>query len=426
MTGPGAVPRGRFLALVALRWLPTGLLVPVTTLLMLERGLTLAEVGLAVAAQGLVVFVLELPTGGLADALGRRPVLVAASLASLVSVGLLAVADSLGTFVVVWLVQGVSRALDSGPLEAWFVDAALAADPRRRLERDLGVAGTVLGSALAVGSLAAGGLVALGPVRIGGTSCSALTVPVLVAFAGGLAHLVATTFLLTEPDRPRPTRHVLIGGVPAAMASAVRRVRRSRVLLALICVELFWGFGMVAFETLFPVRLAELTGDLAHTASVLGPVAAAGWLVSAAGSALVPVLARHSVARLALWLRPVQGLAVIAMGLTAGVVGVVAAYLACYAAHGASDAAHSTLLHREADEQNRAGVLSLNSLVSQPAFAVGGIALTALGGATSTATAILVGGLVLALAAPLYLPARQAELARRNGEGLSADPGFAG
>jgi MFS family permease len=430
MTGPRspAVPRARFLTLVALRWLPTGLLVPVTTLLMLERGLSLPEVGLAVAAQGLVVFLLELPTGGLADALGRRPVLLAASVASLASLGVLAVADSVWAFVAVWVVQGVSRALDSGPLEAWFVDAALAADPRRRMEQDLGLAGTVLGAALAAGSLAAGPLVALGPRSIGATTFSALTVPVLAAFGCGVVHLAAVAILLTDRRR-RPTRREVVGAVPAAMASALRRVRHSRVLLGLVGVEIFWGFGMVTFETLFPVRLADLSGDLARTASLLGPVAAAGWLVNAVGSALAPVLARGSVARLAFWLRPAQGATVVAMGLAGGSVGMVAAYLACYLCHGAADAAHSTLLHREADERNRASVLSLNSLVAQPAFALGGIALTSLAAAASTSTAILVGGLVLAAAAPLYLPARRAERRTERApeeDGLSADPDWAG
>ena len=69
----------RFVALNALRWLPTGLLIPVTAVLMQSRGLSLAQIGLVMAVQGAVVIVLELPTGGLSDALGRRPVLLVAS-----------------------------------------------------------------------------------------------------------------------------------------------------------------------------------------------------------------------------------------------------------------------------------------------------------------------------------------------------------
>lgn len=69
----------RYHVLLALRFAPTGLTITVFVLLLRERGLTLAEIGIGTAAQGLVMLFLELPSGGLADALGRKPVLVLAA-----------------------------------------------------------------------------------------------------------------------------------------------------------------------------------------------------------------------------------------------------------------------------------------------------------------------------------------------------------
>ena len=71
--------RARYLSLLALRWFATCLIIPVATLLPLERGLSLAELGLAFAAQGVVVLLLEVPSVALTDAWGRRPVLLASS-----------------------------------------------------------------------------------------------------------------------------------------------------------------------------------------------------------------------------------------------------------------------------------------------------------------------------------------------------------
>src|SRR3954447_6082848 len=156
--------RTRYLVLVALRWLPTGLLIPVIVLLALSRGLSLTEIGFVFALQGLVVLVLELPTGGLSDALGRRPVLILASVIGLVSLALLTIADSVLLFAAATSLQGVFRALDSGPLEAWYVDATLAADPDAQIERGLSAGSTVLSLAIAVGALMSGVLVALDPV----------------------------------------------------------------------------------------------------------------------------------------------------------------------------------------------------------------------------------------------------------------------
>ncbi|MEV0004892.1 MFS transporter [Micromonospora sp. NPDC050980] len=414
--------RLRYLTLYGLRWLPSGLLMTVMILLMQERGLSLSQIGLVATAQGLVVLALELPTGGFADALGRKPVLLAAWVVALASLALMAVADSFWMFFLVWALQGVYRALDSGPLESWYVDATLAADPTAEYERGLGWAGTVIGVAIGAGALLGGGLVALGPVG----PVSALTLPVLVAVVLQALSIGALLLLMTE-QRPASGPVALRASVaeaPRMVGQAVGLLRRNRVLLALVSVELFWGFGMVTFESLLPVRLSEVVGDADRAATLLGPAGTAAWLANAAGAALTPVLLRRlGAAPAAALMRVLQGVTVVGMGLLAGPVGVLIAYLACYAVHGASNPLHMGLLHRQVDGPYRTSVLSLNSMMAQPAGALGAVVLTALADATSVGVAMLVGALMLAVAAPLYLPAWRAGRAAA-GSG-PAEPGAA-
>jgi len=201
--------------------------------------------------------------------------------------------------------------------------------------------------------------------------------------------------------------------VPRVIADGIGLLRSSRVLLALVCVELFWGFSMVTFESLFPIRLSETLGDTAQAAAVMGPVSSVAWFAAAAGAAgAILVSRRIGVARSAAVLRIFQGATIVMMGLVAGPAGLVVAYLACYLAHGASNPMHMTLLHREVDGPHRTTVLSLNSMVAQPAGALGAILLAALADGTSISTAMIVGGIICALAAPLYIPAWRAERAR--------------
>ena len=403
--------RMRYLVLVGLRWLPTGLLIPVTVLLALSRGLSLTEIGLIFSLQGLVVLFLELPTGGLSDALGRRPVLILATLVGLAAVGLLYVADSVVLFAASTMLQGVFRALDSGPLEAWYVDTTLAADPDAAIEHGLSAGSTVLSLAIAVGALLSGALVALDPVP----AVPTLALPLLVALALGMVNLIAILVLMREvlPARGAGAIAASVRAVPSIVGDGIGLLRGSRVLAALVAVELFWGFAMVTFESLFPIRLSETLGDADQAAAVMGPVTSVAWFAAAAGAAGVVVVSRRiGVARSAAALRIVQGTTVVLMGLLAGPAGVVIAYLACYVAHGASNPMHMTLLHREVDGPHRATVLSLNSMVSQPAGALGAILLAALADGTSISTAMIVGGIICALAAPLYIPAWRAERAR--------------
>jgi predicted MFS family arabinose efflux permease len=113
-------------------------------------------------------------------------------------------------------------------------------------------------------------------------------------------------------------------------------------------------------------------------------------------------------------LRLLQGATIVLMGVLAGVLGLVTAYLACYLTHGASNPMHTTLLHREVTAAHRTTVLSLNSMVFHPAAAIGALVLTAIATGSSLSTAMVVGGLVCAVAAPLYLPAWRAERERQR------------
>jgi hypothetical protein len=387
-----------------------GLLFPLLALLPIERGLTLSQVGLAFAVQGIVVLVLELPTGGLADAMGRRPVLLLAGLIGLGSLALMFFADTFATFAVSYGLQGVYRALDSGPLEAWYVDASLEADSEAAIDRGLSAAGVATGISISAGALAGGGLIALGGIG----PVEALAVPIVVALLVKLVDLGAVALLMHEA-RPSgrvtsPARAAL--DTPKAIADGVRLLRHSPVLLSIVAVEVFWGFGMMTYEGLFPMRLAELLSDTQRAAAITGPAASAAWLASAVGAACVPWLGRRfGMARAAMILRVLHGATVALMGIFAGVIGVIIGYLAGYTIHGAAGPAHMTLLHRQVSGPVRATAVSLNSMVSQPAGALGSVALATIAESTSISVAILVGAAVLAAAAPLYLPAWRQERA---------------
>ncbi len=400
--------RRRFLILRGLRWLPTGLIGPVLILVMTDRGFSLTTIGVAAATQGVVILCLELPTGGLADAIGRRPVLLGATVLEGVSVTVLALwAHTLPMLMVVWALQGVYRALESGPLDAWYVDAALEADPDADIETGLGAGGAVLGGSIAAGFLLSSALVALDPWP----GVDPLVGPLLVSIGLRGVELVAISRLMAEVRRPAglPALTRTAREVPGVVREALAVVRRSRAIMALVAVELFWGFGMVTWETLLPPHLEDVTGSAARAAALLGPTGAAAWGASAVAAALVPAVARRfGSAPTAAVLRIGQGITVAGMALAAGPVGVVAGYLATYAIHGAANPVHQAMLHREVDAAHRTTVLSVNSMSGMPAAAAGAIMLGAMADATTLPLAMLAGAVVLTLAAPLYLVARSA------------------
>lgn len=403
--------RRRFLLLRATRWLPTGLLIPVIILVMLDRGLTLGQVGLVTAGQGIMVMLLELPTGGLADTLGRRRVLGIAGGVELCAGALLVIADTVWLLLGVWLLQGIYRALESGPLDAWYVDAAQAVDPDADLERGLAQAGTVLGLAIAAGSVVSSILVATAPLP----GVDPLVVPILAALALRVVDLGAILRLMVEPAGARPTGGVRasVRAVPTVIRTAATAIRASTPLKALFSVELLWGMGMVAFETFTPARLGDVLGGTEEAAVLYGPTSAVSWAAAAAGAALVPVVTRRLVPRHA---GPVT-LAVLALGVVGIAVApsaalIVASFVVTMTMHGAANPLHQGLLHRAITTPgNRATLVSVNSLTASLGGTIGGITLGALADATTLTTATLAGAALVAAAGPLYLLTRPGTVA---------------
>ncbi|MCS0499121.1 MFS transporter [Protaetiibacter mangrovi] len=390
----------RLVLLVVTRWLPVGLVFGLTVLLPLERGVTLAELGVILAVQGIVVVLLEVPTGGLTDTVGRRPVLLAAGAIAIVSAGIFVTAQGFWMFALAMLLQGLYRALDSGPLEAWFVDAVHADDPTHPVERGLSRAGAALGVAIALGALAGGGLVAWHPL----SAWSPLVLPYLVAIAVMVVNLVLVAVLVHEAPRTRAASESV--GLRATLAGGFAVLGRSRVLRGLVLVEVFWSVAMIAFEVLTPVRLTELLGTEALAAALFGPASAAAWGLFAVGSALAGVVAaRIGVARTAILARLLNGAFVVVMGVAAGPVGLIAAYGVVYLFHGAAGPMHSALLHRQASAGNRAVVLSLNSMVAGGTSSVALLVLGPLAEATSPSFAFIAAGVFSLAGALCYLPA---------------------
>ena len=108
--------RRRYLIVQGLRWLSPGFLTPVLTLMLMDGGLSLAQVGVVVAVYSATVLVLELPTGGLADAIGPKRVLLVSAVLNTVATAILAVGQGMGPLLLGGIVLGLGRALDSGPL----------------------------------------------------------------------------------------------------------------------------------------------------------------------------------------------------------------------------------------------------------------------------------------------------------------------
>ncbi|MFC4536065.1 MFS transporter [Sphaerisporangium dianthi] len=422
-SGRGALSAGaalrRYLLVSFLTWFPTGLMLASMVLLMTSRGLDLAQVGVVTAVFSVAAAVLELPTGGLADVLGRRVVLAASALFSVVAMSLMAVAGSFWAFVVVAVFKGVARALSSGPAEAWYVDTLHAAEgPEADLKPGLGRGEAMGSAALCVATLIGGFLPLLAP---GGLAAS------MVASAGAAAVLfVVVLFAMPEPPRPRPSLRSVLRDVPVTVGSGLELAFTRAGLRRLVFMACVLGVGLSAVEMLTPGRLAALTGTVESGGSVYALVAAAGFGASGLGAWLAPRAARLMRGPVAAAVAGTVAGAValaflaasVALSGTAGIVAAGGAYVVMFAAVSVAEIMRAEMLHQRVASSRRATLMSVDSLQLQLGGLAGSLGLGLLAERAGTAAAWWVAAGVLLLSAPLYLRLPPAGAGPRAGHEL--------
>ncbi|WP_433730273.1 MFS transporter [Actinoplanes sp. CA-051413] len=370
----------RYALLNALLWLPAGLYLVPLVLLMLDRGLTVSTIAVVGVAYGLTIALLELPTGGLADVLGRRPVLIASAVAGAAGLLLLGLANTVALFLASAVLRGAARALSTGPLEAWYVDT-VHAEQGRETDLTAGLARGEVAASLALGAgTLIGGLLPLALGKVG--PLPALAVPVLMAAGVEVLRAVLTTSL-PEPPHVRPALGVVLRGVPATVVTGLRVAGRDRALTRIMLAAGGAGVALGTIELLTPAWLAGLsTGPRA--AATYAVVAAAGFGADAIGGMLaagaVRRFASHARAATAGW--TVSALALAGLAGCATLSGTLAmvlagiAYCVLFIGLGAAFPAQAHLLHERVEPGERATVLSVQSLLMQ---AVGAVVIPVIG-----------------------------------------------
>ncbi len=398
--------RRRFVGLTALRWLPTGIAVPVSVLLATARGLSPADIGVTLAVYGAVGLLLELPTGGLADAIGHRPVLAVSGLFTVAGLLTMAVADSMPLFLLAWSLTGVARALDSGPLEAWYVDTVSAAGPGADVTSGLSRAAAADAAGLSVGAVLGGAL----PLLVDRGGASALAIPLVVAAAFGAVH-VAAVLLLVVPVRRATASGVAalragVREVPLVVSATLRHVLTDRLLRVLLLVALLVGLVLTSLELLGPLHVAELAGSPEKGAAVFGVVTAASFAAAAAGSLLAPALDRAAGGSVA-WssaVTSVLGAAAVAVfALSPGLAAAAIAYCLFYLLNGAAWPLRKRLMHDRTTTGRRSSTISATSLALMLGGLLGNLLLPRLADGAGLPAGLLAGAagmLLLAVVSP--------------------------
>jgi MFS family permease len=393
---PGAIIR-TYLLITMLFNLSASLIWGINTLFLLDAGLNIFEVFVAnaVFTAGMVLF--EVPTGVVADTRGRRLSFLCSAAVLLVGtlayVGVAAIEGGVILFSLAGIILGLGYTFYSGAVEAWLVDALRASGFRGQMDRVFARAQMVFGASMLVGTVG-GGL--LGTLD--------LSLPYVVR-----AGLLAAAFVvgwLAMHDIGFTPRAVRWRGVTGELRKVARAgisygwMHPSVRLLMLVSL-VFAGFFSWAWYAWQPYFL-DLWGEPAVW--LAGVIAALFALAGIAGNALVRRVARPGIRRTTILLAT-------AAVATATMVGVgalqsfwiaVPLFLIGAVAFGLAGPVKQTYLNAIIPSEQRATILSFDSLVAGVGSVGGQAGLGYLSQVQSIPAGFVVGGLATVLSLPLY------------------------
>lgn len=385
---PQGVTRS-YLLIVGLYTLSASVIWGVNTLFLLDAGLTILEVFVANAAftAGMVIF--EIPTGVVADTAGRRASfllsIITLLLGTVAYVALAAAGAGVVAFSLVSVVLGLGFTFYSGAVEAWVVDALDATGYTGSLDRVFARGGFVTNAAMLVGTVGGG---ILGSVD--------LAVPFVVRSV-----LLAAVFIVAfvaMKDIGFERRAVSVREYPAEMRRIARAGltygwdRRS-VRLIMIVTFLQYGVFYWVFYAWPPYLLDLLGRDAVWMAGIVAGGIAGSMMV---GNGLVEILARTCRKRttLLIWAIALQGVLAVGIGLAPTFWVALPLLLVSTGAMGVVEPVRQAYLNQVIPSQERATVLSFNSMAGSLGGVGSQVGLGMVSQAFSIATAFVVSGAV--------------------------------
>jgi MFS family permease len=410
MATPLPIPRLKriYYLITGLRWFAVALPLPLIYLFMGERGLDLFEIGVMSALYAVAIVALELPTGGLADAVGRKRVTLIAYAVSLISGVLMLFAFSFWPFALAWALAGVARALNSGALDAWFIDGLQAADPDVDLQPALAQAGSVEIGGLALGTLIGGALPSLFAQLPSGPDVlvSPLTTTLLASGAVQLIALALVALLVVEaPIEASDDGPTGLARVPQLVREAVELSARNPTIVLLLGAGALGAVALTAVEVYWQPHFGQWF-DASDGSFLFGLLMTGAFAVGLIGNLVSTPLTRlfgGRYGRAAAAANLVAGLALASLALATIPVPAALLFVTVYLGIGLSGSPAATMLNLEIPAERRSSMLSVASLTGYLATALASLLFGLLAARSGVATVWLLAAALKLTAIALYL-----------------------
>ncbi|HMF41608.1 MAG TPA: MFS transporter [Polyangia bacterium] len=388
---------GLFNSALALIW-------GVNTLFLLKAGLDIFHVMLVNAAFSFAEFFFEVPTGVVADTLGRRISLLFCLItllgSTLAYVALPAVGLGFWSFVLVSVALGLGFTFWSGAAEAWLVDALKHVGYDQPIEDVFAKSQVAYGVAMLVGTTV-GGLLGQLDLRVPYVVRAALLVPIIWIAWTRIEELGYEKRALHLATLPAEMKAIFVGGVKHGLRHPVVRP----LIFAAAVANTFMMFGFYSWQRYFLDLLGkEAVWVNGVVAALVGAASIAGNLVMSRVTNFIRTRSGVLIASVA-----VRAVTIVLAGMATSFSAAVGLYLISNFVGGIASPIRQGLINHHIPSSQRATILSVDSLFSELGSGVGQSGWGYLARKQGIGRAWVAAGAFLILGIPLLALARRAD-----------------
>ncbi|MBL7005637.1 MAG: MFS transporter [Spirochaetia bacterium] len=395
---------------LSFHWFAMGIIIPIMTLFLLEKGLTLLQIGAAFAVYSTAAVLLELPTGGLADSIGRKKVYLLSLFLQLLGGAAIVFLNSYTGILFCMALQGTSRSLSSGTMDAYFIDEFYKIDPEINLQKELARIGIFVPLALGIGSLLGGFLpMTLGRVTENSFLHSLYSANYICYAAVLMIQFITTSFLIIEDkktdEHDNNTIAAGIRKVPEVLRTSINYGIKHPVILLLLLAGFAWGFSISGLEQLWQPQVKSIVRD--SMGSWIFGVLTFGYFIAASlGNVLATPLCKLFKANYPIVLflsRLIMGILYCILAFQNGIVLFSFFYITLFMFNGIQGSPESSIFNKEVSSDKRSTLISFSSLFMQAGGIFGSVLLGFIAQTFSIRTAWIAASIVITASALLYL-----------------------
>lgn len=353
--------RKTYSALLFLKYFSTGIIVPVLSLMLIEKGCTLAEISITMGIYSLTVLLLELPSGILSDVIGRKKIFILSSVFNFAAMLAMLFLHGFAQLIPALILFGAGRAFSTGSLDALMIDEYIDKHGTEKLSHMTSILAILETVGISAGTIFGGFLPSVSASLFDSIGKYDLNIIARCVVSGSI---VILSIILIKDSRPEKTERI---SIKEHLITSFRFLKGSRPMLLITLSLICSGFFIAIVEAYWqPAYTSLLPGSsLLWTIGIVS----FGCFMFAAGGTLfskrfvlfkqtgMPI--KYTIARLLLFVM------LIIFSFQKSALGFSGIFLAMYFIFAGSNVIENTMINIEVPSRLRSSMLSFVSLAFQ-------------------------------------------------------------